>query len=376
MSKSSTASAPKTSFPAAIQVCLARGPPQTASSSRSQSPAPSPVTANPPSNAHASHSRRPSALGQGVAIKDGVSVPRAVGSAKSSSAVTFGSIDDAQAPISSSPATAPAVKPADGVKSFGSVAVQNGASNKAAFTRPASLSQNASNASSVPSAPSPVPKIDKKDIMKMFQGPSVQAPPSDTASPSTRTSSLPQPPHSASGQSSYGAPPFTPRGQGQNGNVPRSPSFPRAMANGTSGGVNVGSRPSAGPGGPNGSMPAGMSSPRLAPHPHPNTAGMPPPPTPQMWPPYYGYQPYMTGGMPPEQYMAPQQYWGVPPQMAPHQHPHPPHPGPGGPPPPGGLPMSPRNPPPSLPLQAGPGTPQAAHAALPPPVHTPGPHHA
>ena len=73
------------------------------------------------------------------------------------SPVTFGSIDDAVAPISSSPAAAPAVKPADVVKFFGSVAVQNGGSDAA---------------SPPPSTQSPVPKIDQKSIARLFQGPS------------------------------------------------------------------------------------------------------------------------------------------------------------------------------------------------------------
>ncbi|OJA16368.1 hypothetical protein AZE42_13610 [Rhizopogon vesiculosus] len=56
------------------QSAWARGPPQsnssTAPSPRSQSP-------TPPHTAIAiSHSRRPSALGQGVSVKDGVTIPR------------------------------------------------------------------------------------------------------------------------------------------------------------------------------------------------------------------------------------------------------------------------------------------------------------
>lgn len=66
MSKSSTATAPKIPTKSA----WSRGPPQSAPTPpRSQSPAPStPV--------HPTHSRRPSTLGQGVPIKDGVTVPR------------------------------------------------------------------------------------------------------------------------------------------------------------------------------------------------------------------------------------------------------------------------------------------------------------
>ena len=70
MSKSSTATAPKISTPLPAKSAWARGPPQSAAPSpRSQSPAPStPVLQT--------HSRRPSTLGQGIPIKDGVSIPR------------------------------------------------------------------------------------------------------------------------------------------------------------------------------------------------------------------------------------------------------------------------------------------------------------
>ena len=71
MSKSSTATAPKIPTPLPAKSAWSRGPPQssTAPSPRSQSPAPStPVLQT--------HSRRPSALGQGIPIKDGVSIPR------------------------------------------------------------------------------------------------------------------------------------------------------------------------------------------------------------------------------------------------------------------------------------------------------------
>ena len=72
MSKSSTATAPKNPTPLLAKSAWAKGPPQsssTAPSPRSQSPAPSTPVLQ-------SHSRRPSALGQGIPIKDGVSIPR------------------------------------------------------------------------------------------------------------------------------------------------------------------------------------------------------------------------------------------------------------------------------------------------------------
>ncbi|KAE9411628.1 hypothetical protein BT96DRAFT_969013 [Gymnopus androsaceus JB14] len=71
MSKSFVVSAPK--IPASqlpTKSAWAKGPPQSASP-RSQFPAPS-----TPAPVHATHSRRPSTLGQGIPIKDGVSIPR------------------------------------------------------------------------------------------------------------------------------------------------------------------------------------------------------------------------------------------------------------------------------------------------------------
>ncbi|KAI0061211.1 hypothetical protein BV25DRAFT_1827090 [Artomyces pyxidatus] len=87
MSRSSTASTSKIPPQLPSKSAWARGPPQTAataSSSRSQSPAPTtPITPNTPSNFHGGHSRRPSTLGQGVSIKEGVSVSRStVGAVK------------------------------------------------------------------------------------------------------------------------------------------------------------------------------------------------------------------------------------------------------------------------------------------------------
>ena len=71
MSKSSTATAPKNPTPLPAKSAWSRGPPQstTAPSPRSQSPA-------PPTPVLQTHSRRPSTLGQGIPIKDGVSIPR------------------------------------------------------------------------------------------------------------------------------------------------------------------------------------------------------------------------------------------------------------------------------------------------------------
>ncbi|KAK0183596.1 hypothetical protein F5146DRAFT_235099 [Armillaria mellea] len=110
--KSATATVPKIPSQLPSQSAWSKSPPQTASSSRSQSPAPQ----NTP--ALATHSRRPSTLGQGIHIKDGVSIPRNnVGATKQ---VSFGSIDDASAPMSSSPTATPSIE-SEGVKTFGTV---------------------------------------------------------------------------------------------------------------------------------------------------------------------------------------------------------------------------------------------------------------
>jgi hypothetical protein len=209
--------------------------------------------------------------------------------------VTFGSIDDASAPIPSSPASAPAVKPAEGVKSFGSVAVQNGVSDGTKSTvtnRPPQLSAAPSTSSQAAAAPaSTPPPVPKFSIAKLFQGPSTQsvpAPPPEAASPASRSASLPS---QAPGPGQPYQPPFTPGStlrQGQNGNpsVPRSPVYSRPMPNGQSSGAGVSGRPQAGSGGPSaGPAPAALSSPRLTPHPPPGPpSGLPPP---AMWSSYY-----------------------------------------------------------------------------------------
>ncbi|KAK0226366.1 hypothetical protein IW262DRAFT_1361563 [Armillaria fumosa] len=347
MSKSATATVPKIPPQLPTQSAWSRGPPQTASSSRSQSPAPQ----NTP--VHATHSRRPSTLGQGIHIKDGVSIPRNnVGATKQGPAVSFGSIDDVSAPMSSSPAATPPIK-SEGVKTFGTV--------------PATVSQvNGKSSVSIakPGSSSNTPhKPRKQDIAKLFQNPS-SAPPSqassDTSSPNIRPSNLPpssQPP-SIPSSSHPPYPSFVPQNgmrpqqsnAGPNGGAagsgPRSPQYQRQVPNGNA------PRIPSGPGGPGApQMSAGLSSPRMTPHPPP--ANMPPPMQTQMsWPPNYYYmgdQPYMYPWYPMQQHQMPPQ----PPQ----HHPQPPG---GHGPPHNGIPVSPRNHPP--PLQ-GPGTPTLTHAA-------------
>ncbi|KAK0454526.1 hypothetical protein EV421DRAFT_422018 [Armillaria borealis] len=358
MSKSAIATVPKIPAQLPTQSAWSRGPPQTASSSRSQSPAPQ----NTPT--HATHSRRPSTLGQGIHIKDGVSIPRNnVGATKQGPAVSFGSIDDVSAPMSSSPAATPPIK-SEGVKTFGTV--------------PATVSQvNGKSSVSIakPGSSSNTPhKPRKQDIAKLFQNPS-SAPPSqassDTSSPNVRPSNLPpssQPP-SIPSSSHPPYPSFVPQNGmrpqqpnagpngGATGSGPRSPQYQhqRQVPNGNA------PRIPSGPGGPGApQMSAGLGSPRMTPHPPP--ANMPPPMQTQMsWPPNYYYmgdQPYMYPWYPMQQHQMPPQ----PPQ----HHPQPPG---GHVPPHNGIPVSPRNHPP--PLQ-GPGTPTLTHAApAPHPPHLP-----
>jgi hypothetical protein len=209
--------------------------------------------------------------------------------------VTFGSIDDASAPISSSPASAPAVKPAEGVKSFGSVAVQNGVSDatkSAVVNRPPQLSSAPTSSSQAAAPTSTPPPVQKFSVAKLFQGPSTQsgpAPPPEAASPALRSAPLPP---QAPGQGQPYQPPFTSGStlrQGQNGNpsAPRSPVYSRPMTNGQSSGAGVSGRPQAGSGGPSaGPAPTTLSSPRLTPHPPPGPqSGLPPPHA--VWPGYY-----------------------------------------------------------------------------------------
>ena len=75
MSKASTASA-KTPAQLPSLSAWAKGPPSNSNSSAPSPRSQSPALSHAPPPITASHSRRPSALGQGVPIKEGVSVPR------------------------------------------------------------------------------------------------------------------------------------------------------------------------------------------------------------------------------------------------------------------------------------------------------------
>ncbi|KIJ07924.1 hypothetical protein PAXINDRAFT_102754, partial [Paxillus involutus ATCC 200175] len=293
--------------------------PQNTSSSRSQSSAPS----HAPLPITTSHSPRPSASGQGVLIQEGVSVPRSnVSSVREVFSVTFGSIDDVAAPLSSSPTATPVVN-IKSVKSFGSIPATtsklvNGkafASGAGSSKLPArSVSPTTSTFSNVTSASTTSATIatttaksalGKADIVKLFQGsyPASSQLASDTPSPSTRPSN------------GTGAPP----------------------------------RPMRNPGGPGSLLiPA---SPRLAlhhSHPHQPRAGVAPqqvPMQPKHWSPYYyPVDPY--SGKPASPWFYPAHVMHQQPHTL--HTPHPPSAGPQGPPHPG-IAMSPRNPPPTVP---------------------------
>ncbi|KAJ7730805.1 hypothetical protein B0H16DRAFT_1773793 [Mycena metata] len=196
-------------------------------------------------------------------IKDGVSIPRNdVGAVKQGSAVTFGSIDDVSAPISSSPAAAPAIK-----------------SDTAPIS--SSTSSAAASTSSTPPTSTPATPVKplKMDVRMFFQTASTSAPPSqpENSFPSLRPSNLPpqqprqqqnqsQPPSQPSQLGAHGYNPSVPQGgmrppsqqnSGTSGSGgPRSPVYPRQqMANGN------GPRPPNGPNGPGGplQMPPGLS---------------------------------------------------------------------------------------------------------------------
>lgn len=226
----------------------------------------------------------------------------------SGSAVTFGSIDDASAPLSSSPASVPPIKP-EPPKTFGSVSAQP--TTLQAVNGKQAPSQSASTSVSASAKPS-TPSSTKFDVKKLFQGSSSGPSPSSSSSqpsepvssPSTRPAPLPtsssQSSSSHTPQSSqFGSHSFQtfvpgsglrPSPNGTNGSVPpRSPVYPRQQPNGAAPPQNVNGRPQGAPGSspaPPTPMSAGMPSPRMGP-PHPGQpAGMPPGQVPA-WNAYY-----------------------------------------------------------------------------------------
>ncbi|KAG6843416.1 hypothetical protein H0H87_004825 [Tephrocybe sp. NHM501043] len=289
MSKSAAASATKLQL--STRSAWSKGPPQSSAATPPRTQSPAPAQQQP------THSRRPSTLGGGVPIKDGVTIPRGNASAIKAgklppppllltrthvfagSAVTFGSIDDDAAPISSSPAAAPVIK-SEGVKSFGTLPADT----------PTLDHVNGKPSSS--SHPPPPFKPAKMDIHKLFQNPSSAPSSSAAPSPSLRPSSLPptQPPppqHHPTGQPQP-YPTFVPASSRPHPNsgqrVPSSPVYQRQMPNGSN------PRPPAGPSPASSQLPA---SPRMAPHPHPQgpPTGIPPqniqPAIQQQYWPYY-----------------------------------------------------------------------------------------
>ncbi|KAG1857478.1 hypothetical protein F4604DRAFT_1931428 [Suillus subluteus] len=213
---------------------------------------------------------RPSALGQGVSVKDGVSVSRNnVGSVVQlrPAFVVFGSIDDALAPLSSSPAAIPAVK-TEVVKSFGSVPGSSKQPPQPSLSSTSSNSSALSSRAAISTASTPKPS--RADIAKLFQNPSPSSSQSsfDTSSPSTRPSNLPphhQPLSSSSQQPQQPSQPGThsysqsvPNSMCPPSGTPCSPAFSHAVPNVQGQGV--------GPGGPGG--PPIPASPRMALHPH------------------------------------------------------------------------------------------------------------
>ncbi|KAI0691915.1 hypothetical protein BC835DRAFT_1528459 [Cytidiella melzeri] len=429
MSKSSAASAPKPP-PFSQQSAWARGPPNTSSTPtpRSQSPAP----ANIPSSVATSHSRRPSTLGHshGVVFKDGAR--STVGAHKSGwrerpvlrgalrlpsasdllcgftrgdsngmmdaqhngSSVTFGSIDDASATISSSPASVPPIK-TEVPKIFGSLdatpTAVSAVNGKQLASSSASVSANVKPSTTSSSLSKPVFDV-KSLFMTSTSGPSSassqsSSDPVNSSSPSTRQTPLPQ--HSSSSQQSSHTPQsaqfpshsfqtfvpgsgLRPQPNGNNSNgPPRSPVYSRPTPNGVPAPVGVNGRPQGPPGTPAASptpLSVNMPSPRMG-HPHPGPPAGMPPGQPVAWPYYYPYP-----GMQPEYMYSPP--WHMPQHVVPPgQHPHTPgvpqpsphqphqHPQPG-------LSMSPRHPPSTL---HPPGTPSMT-PAVPVPAPIPSPH--
>ncbi|KZP09261.1 hypothetical protein FIBSPDRAFT_938560 [Athelia psychrophila] len=305
MSKPSTCTATAQKIPTSAPTtsAWAKGPPSgsTVSTPRSQSPAPGAAT--PP--AIGTHSRKPGILGQVVGIKYGVSVPRNTVGTKQGLAVTFVSIDDDSAPISSFPATAKTSSRLD---------------------------------------PS----------LQSCKRSSAQTPPTESASsPSVRPANLPPQ------QLQY--PP-----QGEQSQPPPPPAIGRPIIHAsatlsrdtTMARVLRSVRPPGGLNGPGGGqMKPGLSSPRLS-HQHPQHPGQSPNMPPQQqqrqpmpvpgWPGhYYQQDPYMQQAYCPQQWYMPDTPIPQQQHMAPQLHPHPP-----------GMPMSPRNP--QMSLQ--PGTPTQSPA--------------
>lgn len=208
--------------------------------------------------------------------------------------ISFGSIAEPQAPLSSSPAAVPPLSSdATNVKSFGSIPATNGVSSKPALSKPSSKPDTPS------ASPSPTPTKPKLDVKSLFRSgatPAPAAPPADGSPTLSRAVPAIQPPaqpqqqpqQQQQPQHSYYPRPGTqpaPPPNSSNAGAPRSPQYARQLSNGV---------PSRAPN----SAGLGPGSPRLGggpvPHQHPQHQ-MPPhvaqhpgmPPMHQQWSPYY-----------------------------------------------------------------------------------------
>ncbi|KDQ20084.1 hypothetical protein BOTBODRAFT_27505 [Botryobasidium botryosum FD-172 SS1] len=404
MNKSATASHPtkahhpstNTSLP--TKSAWARGPPAVASASVSASSTNNNSRSQSPNgNPTPSHSRKPSGFtGPGstaVPLKDGVTVSKGIGITNAGSragSISFGSVNDASAQLSSSPANIPTLSTDPrSVNMFGSIAANSPPSTSNAvktLTPPASTPATTSAASSGGAKK-------KVDIHKLFQGNG-----SSSSAPSTSTPPAPsQPPQPSRREQSFGEfqSPTSPaqrmanlppqvqphpygsypqqnsshmRGQNQS-SVPRSPSFGRVVPNGVNQGVPQGRsgppmqapQPAQVAGGPP------MGSPRMG-HQQPPPQQAPPPMQMQHgWQGYYYYDPNQYQYMPPgaQPHWVPPPHSHLPPPMqhpTPHQPPVPPSPRPTSLPPPSTpvLNITPTLPPPRVPP-----------SPMPQPPHTP-----
>lgn len=211
------------------------------------------------------------------------------------SAVTFGSIDDAAATISSSPASVPPIK-TEVPKAFGSVSATPSPISTVNGKQPASSSASVS--STVKPSTHHVTKPAAFNVKSLFMthssGPAPSAPSSSqsasdsaaSASPSTRPAPLPsypsssQPPSHTPQSAQFPSHSFQtfvpgsglrpqPNGNNTNG-PPRSPVYSRPSPNGVAPPVGVNGRPQGPPGTPAAPptpLSANMPSPRMG-HPH------------------------------------------------------------------------------------------------------------
>ncbi|OCH90596.1 ARM repeat-containing protein [Obba rivulosa] len=154
----------------------------------------------------------PARLSYSTRHASSTTIPRATLRINSGS-ITFGSTEDVDLPISSSPITAPAPVKRERAKMFGSMAAYAPVFVPTHSTSSSASTPNADMALTSTSAPL---KTAKPDIKKLFEGPSSSGPastasspaPTDVASPSPRSSALPGTSSGSSGMGQgQGAPP-------------------------------------------------------------------------------------------------------------------------------------------------------------------------